>query len=262
MRAVSNASTLLALLVAVAGCSSTSSNDLGATGRVNLRLSTASTSASASSNLLSDVTVTQGSDVLVISNVEIVARKIKLEQQDGNCPAPVVESPDGSSKDADEDSTEECPNLSLGPVLLDPPLGDGAVSTFSVDLPAGTYDELKLQIHKPTSRSADVAFVTANPDFDGISIRVTGTFNGVPFTFTTALTAEVEVPFESPVVVADGGTTSVTMQLDVRSWFDAQGGGALVSPLNLTQQNRARIEQNIRSSFHVFRDENGDGKKD
>lgn len=258
MRVVHNASTLLALLVVAAGCSSTSPTDPSATGRVNLRLSTTSPTAA----LMSDVTVTQGSDVLVISSVQLVARKIKLEQKDGTCPTPVVESPDGTGKDADEDSTDECPNLRLGPVLLDPPLGLGAVSTFSVDLPAGTYDELKMQIHKPTSRSSDATFLMAYPDFSGVSIKVNGTFNGVPFTFTTALTAEVEVPFEAPVVVTDGGTTSLTMQLDVRGWFDAQGGGALVDPLNLTQQSRSRIEQNIRASFHVFRDENGDGEKD
>lgn len=249
-----------AVVLAAASCSSTSS-PVDGMGRVNVRLSSMATTGSGASLLAPGITVTLGGDVVAIEAVQLVARKLKLERANGSCPTPVVEST-GSGKESDEDDTAECPNLRLGPMLLVPPIGDGVAATFTVDLPVGTYDELDLQIHKPTSRSADVAFVAANPDFSGISIKVSGTFNGIPFTFTTDLTAEVETELETPVVVTEGGNTSLTLQLDVRGWFLAQGGGSLLNPATLTQQSRSRVEQNIRASFHAFRDENQDGRKD
>lgn len=262
MHPLLKATTALAVILAVAGCSSTSSSDLGPTGRVNFNLSTTPVGGSGGSALTADVIVNRGSDILVITDVQLVARKIKLERSNGTCPTPVLTSPDGSGRDADSDDTDECPNLRLGPLLLDPPLGEGAQTTFSVDLPAGSYHELKMQIHKPTSRSSDAAFLAANPAFSGISIKVMGTFNGAPFTFTTDLTAEVEMEFDSPVVVTEGGTTSLTLQLDVRGWFLAQGGAALLDPNTLSQQGRQRVEQNIRASFHTFEDEDEDGRRD
>ncbi|MEO5588630.1 MAG: hypothetical protein ABIS03_03505 [Gemmatimonadaceae bacterium] len=249
------------VMVAAAGCSSTSSSDEAGMGRVNVRLSTMSTSGSNASLLMPGITISQGADVMVIDKVQLVARKIKLERTNGTCPTPVVES-SGSGKESDEDSSDECPNLRLGPVLLDLPIGDGVAPLIAVDILAGTYDELKLQIHKPTSRPADAAFVAANPNFAGVSIRVEGTFNGAPYTFTTDLTAVVELEFETPVVVAEGGSTSLTLQLDVRSWFLGQGGGSLVNPLTLSQQGRSRVDQNIRASFRAFRDDNQDGRDD
>ena len=261
MRSLFQATTALALVLSAAGCSSTGSSD-GATGRLNFRLSTTPAGGFGASLLTPGVTVTLGADVLVITRVQLVARKLKFERTNGSCPTPVLTSADGSGKDADSDETADCPNLKLGPLLLDPPMTEGVVSTFSVDLPAGSYHELDMQIHKPTSNSSDAAFVAANPDFAGVSIKVAGTFNGLPFAFTTDLTAEVETEFATPIVLTVGGTKSLTLQLDVRGWFVAQGGGALLNPITLSQQSRQRVEQNIRASLHAFEDENQDGKRD
>ncbi len=262
MRPLLRATTSLVVIFAAAGCSSsTLPSNSGTTGRLSFQLSTTPKSVGASV-VNADITVLQGTDVLVITDVQLVARKIKLERSQGSCPTPIVTSPDGSGRDADSEDTPECPNLKLGPLLLDPPLTAGVQSTFSVDLPPGSYDKLEMQIHKPTSNSADATFLAANPAFSGVSIKVTGTFNGAPFTFTTDVTAEVETEFVAPVVVTVGGTTSLTLQLDVHGWFLAQGGGALLNPATLSQQNRQQVEQNIRSSFHAFEDENHDGRRD
>ncbi len=262
MRPLLNATTAIVLVLAAAGCSSsTLPSGSTTTGRLSFQLSTTPKSAGASV-VNADITVLQGSDVLIITDVQLVARKIKLERLNGSCPTPVVTSPDSSSRDGDSEDTPECPNLKLGPLLLDPPLAAGVQSTFSVDLPPGSYHKLEMQIHKPTSSSNDAAFLAANPAFTGVSIKVTGTFNGTPFTFATDVTAEVETEFTAPVVVTVGGTTSLTLQLDVRGWFLAQSGGALLNPATLSQQNRQLVEQNIRSSFHAFEDENHDGRQD
>ncbi len=262
MRPLLNATTVLALVLTATGCSSsTLPSNSGTTGRLSFQLSTTPTSVGASV-VNTDITVLQGSDALVITDVQLVARKLKLERSNGSCPTPIVTSPDSGGRDADSEDTPECPNLKLGPLLLDPPLTAGAQPTFSVDLPPGSYDKLELQIHKPTSSSADATFLAANPAFSGVSIKVTGTFNGTPFTFTTDVTAEVETEFAAPLVVTVGGTMSLTLQLNVRGWFLAESGGALLNPATLTQQGRQQVEQNIRGSFHAFEDENHDGRRD
>jgi len=245
-------SSCVAAVLLVAAALACSDNPAGPEGQgsVVFQLATTGTGATTAPSLA--VTVTRGTDVIVITDVQLVARKIKLEQEDGSCPANIEE-------DAEEEA--ECPNLKLGPLLLDPPIEEGADPTFTVDLPAGVYDELQLQIHKPAG-SNDVAFIAANPDFDGVSIRVNGTWNGTPFTFTTDLTQVIEIELEDPIVVEVDGETGLTLLLDVRSWFLDQGGGALLNPLALSQEALSRVEQNIRQSFHAFEDDDQNGAVD
>jgi hypothetical protein len=218
-------------------------------GTVVFQLATTGTGATTAPSLA--VSVTRGPDVIVITDVQLVARKIKLGQDDGSCPADIED---------DSEDGDECPPLRLGPLLLDPPVDEGADPTFTVDLPAGTYDELMLQIHKPTNNNEDAAFIAANPEFNGVSIRVNGTFNGTPFSFTTDLTQVVKIALDEPVEVVADGEVGLTLLLDVGSWFLDQGGNALLDPAALSQQDRSIIEQNIRQSFHAFEDDDADGE--
>ncbi len=246
------------LAVTLAACSTNPGTSPTGTGQLQLQLATTGTGATAQTPGVADGTVDRGTDVLVVSRVELVARHIKLKRVSGSCPAPDL-SDAGTSDTAD---SPDCPNLKLGPLLLDPPIAAGVTSAFSLSLPAGQYSELQLQIHKPTNHNSDAAFLAANPDFAGVSIKVTGQFNGLPFTFTTDLTAALEVVFDSPVDVMTAGTTSLTLLLDVRGWFLDPSGQALLSPLALSQQTRSQVEHNIRLSFHGFRDNDHDGKAD
>ncbi len=254
MQRASLGPTAMLLVLAGAACSTGPSD----TGRLEFQLATTGTGASTSPPALANVTVTRGGNIIVITQVQLVARKIKLQRANGSCPTPDL----SDAGDGDKDDLPGCPNLRLGPLLLDPPLVDGAETSFSIDLPAGTYDEVKLQIHKPTNHNSDATFVAANPGFMGVSIKVNGTFNGVPFTFTTDLTSVIEAEFNTPVEVVADGTTSITLLLDVRGWFLDAGGVALLSPLTLSQQGRQRVEQNIRTSFHAFKDDDHDGDAD
>lgn len=241
---------------ALAACSNGTTDPSG-TGTLHFQLATTGTGATTSA-ADAPASITRGADVIVVTSVQLVARKIKLERADGTCPT--ADLSDGG--EGDEEDADECPELKLGPLLLDPPLTAGAATSFSLDLPAGTYTELRLQIHKPTNHTNDAAFLTANPGFAGVSMKVMGTFNGAPFTFTTSITSEVEIELAHPVVVVADGSTSLTLLLDVNGWFLSQGGAALLSPLALTQQTRTQIEQNIRVSFRAFHDQDHDGHED
>ena len=254
---------VLAIVTGLAvGCSGQSAAPHGM-GRVVFQLATAE-SGSGNAPAAADVVISKGNNVVVISQVELVARKIRFRQQNAACAededqddAPAASEPAESPEHEDDD--EDCPVLKLGPLLLDPPLSDGAETTFTADVPAGTYTAIKLQIHQPRG-SRDQAFLAAHPDFDGVSIRVKGTFNGAPFTFDTGIEEEEEIHLTTPVVVADQGTTSFTLFLDVRGWFLDQSGAALVDPTSGAV--RSLIEHNIRSSFRGFEDDDHDGHDD
>lgn len=206
-----------------------------------------------------------GPDVLTITKVQVVARKIKLERAAGTCPADGTstgpEAGGSSGGEHHEAADHDCADIQLDPMLLEPPVDATALTVFSIDLPEGSYSELKIQIHRPTQDASDAAFLVAHPDFHDISIKVAGTFNGAPFTFTTPITAEVEIELPKPIDVVAGTPAALTLQVDLSSWFKAEGG-SLVSPIQPTEQIRARIEQNIRRSFHAFKDHDHNGQPD
>ena len=247
---------LVVATAAVAACSGGSTSPAGM-GRVAFQIATTATSSS-NGPAAADVVVSKGSNTVVVSQVQLVARKIRFRRVDASC----AEDPDQDRDEAENEAEEEeCPVLKLGPLLLDPPLTAGAVTVFTADVPVGTYSRIRLQIHKPRG-DRDQAFLAANPTFSNVSIRVKGTFNGAPFTFDTAIEEEEEIALSPPIVVTSDGTTAFTLFLDVRGWFLDQSGNALVDPTSPTSDIRRRIEQNIRTSFRAFRDEDRDGNED
>lgn len=193
-------------------------------------------------------------DQLVITNVELVAREIELEGNDGAC--------DDLSDDADSSSTE-CNEIELGPVLLELPLTPGATQTLSTAVSAGTYHEVKFKIDAPDDDAEDAAFRAAHPEFQDVSIRVSGTFNGNAFTFTSRIEAEQKLEFAAPLVVGDG-TVDLTIFVDVDRWFVTADGTALIDPaLALAgQPMQAVVENNIKASFQAFEDHDQDGVDD
>jgi hypothetical protein len=185
-----------------------------------------------------------------VSSVQLVARKIRLKPAGESCPEDAGEGEDGG-----------CANLWLDPVLLNLPVGNGAEVVFTVEVPAGTYRELQLQIHKPTGSAGDGDFLAAHPEFEGLSVRVTGTFNGEPFEYATSITSVVKIELDEAAAVAEGEVLAITLLVDVSSWFAAPGGG-LINPIDPSQQDQSRIDQNIRESFRAFQDDDADGEAD
>lgn len=252
----------LVVALAAAGCATGDGTTAPAAGngRVVFQVATTPMGASGVAGAAASVTVTKGTDVVVISDVQLVARRIRLERAPGSCSASASDGSGEHQGSGDQDSsTPSCPDLRVGPFLLTPPLTDGTETSFPADLPAGTYRELNVRIWHPSAKTEDDAFRAAHPEFATISIRVTGTFNGAPFTFTSDIQAEQDIEFPTAVVVASGATTNVTLLLDVKGWFLGHDGGLLLNPGTLDASTRAQVEQNIRASFRSFEDHDGDG---
>lgn len=197
-----------------------------------------------------DVTVTSGGNTLVITRVQMVLREVELKRTNSaTCP-----------DDAPGSSNDDCEELSLGPLLVDLPLSTTVLTPATIAIPAGTYRELELKLHKPGDDARDQAFKTANPTFADTSIRVQGTFNGQAFVFTSRVNEEMELEFNPPLTIGETGG-NVTVQVDPTTWF-RNSSGALISPVtaNAGGQNEGVVKTNIKASFRALEDHDRDGK--
>ena len=276
---------LLAVPIVLAACSAESGGPNVAMGRVNLAVSgrrSMFASSSASVVLSGDSTkITADSDTVIVRSVDLVVRRIELKPVetaacdtvgDGGEHADSAEHADTGSEHPDtagdngeaERDHDGCEEIKGGPVLVSLPLGDTAVMALvSVAAPAGQYDALEFKIHAPRL-PRDSAFLAANPGFDSISIKVTGTFSHkgtrTDFTFTSALEAEQEIGISPPLVVDASGTANVTLRFDISGWFAGPGGVGVVDPSNAA--NGGLINENIHRSINAFEDDNHDGHDD
>jgi len=251
-RTALRAAAVMAAAAAIAACSDSGSPSNAA--QVSFNLATRAAPAAVVSTAFAGTpeTYTDGSNTLVIDQVRLVLREIELKRVEAT--AACGESPGGDA----------CEKLEVGPILLDLPLGGagGAARVFSVQVAPGTYDEIEFEIHKP-SHDEDAAFVQAHPEFDGVSVRVTGTFNGQAFSYTTDLDAEEEIELSPPLVIPESAASDLTLFVDLDRWF-RDGTGGLVDPAsaNAGQSNEGLVENNIKSTLHAFEDENEDGADD
>ena len=249
-------------------------------------------SAMSPSLVATPLTYTDGSgNVLVIEQAQVVLKQVTFERADNATACPDGEhDPEhdaghhpvqGSNRhgpnqpgmssgsvafdaaDQDEaDGRDACNAQALGPILVDLPLNSRPEQQFAISIEPGTYTGVRFHIHKANSGS-EAAFLTDHPEFVGSSIRVAGTFNDEPFTYTTSLNAVQEQRFESPVTVDASGTTDVTLLVDLSTWFKGTDG-TLVSPATAMAggANEHLVWDNIRRSFHAFNDRNQDGHSD
>lgn len=199
--------------------------------------------------------ITLGNDTIILRSIEVVLREIELKRVEADSCDSIMDN-------------DDCEEFETGAVLATLPLGNVATETMvAVDAPPGMYDELEFKIHKPSS-SDDAAFIAAHPGFDGVSIRVSGTYSTAgtrsDFVFTSDLEAEQELEFSPPITVSEGAGTNVTLRVDVSTWFLNAGGTALVDPAsaNKGQANEGVVKDRIQASIDAFRDDDHDGHDD
>ena len=291
MRLTSLHATTIAALTLTAACS----GDLGpgASSTLNFRVSTqvgAASSGRASAGpgfdiAATPITLTANGHTLVITDVELVLKRITFLRADHATACPdgdhdaehhgsdVEEAKGGSDgndhdnegvdpesvthvdkpDNDDGDDRDACALLAVGPLLVSLPLGATSAQQFSVQVQPGTYIAVSYHLHKVTPDETD--FLAAHPDFAGKSIRVTGTFDGAPFTYTTSLNAHQRDRLDPPLTVDQSGTANVTLIVDVSSWF-SDGMGGVVDPATAAPGgvNQHLVWRNILRSFRVRHD--------
>lgn len=192
-----------------------------------------------------------GTDELLITRAQIVLREIEFEREDSLA---------GCTSSFDDDS---CEKVEVGPVLVDLPLNGSPLTQITATVPEGTFDEIEFELeHADDDSASERAFRAAHPEFNGLSVRVEGTFNGQPFTFVSSVRAELELEFDPPLVVGESGH-NVTVSVDLAGWF-RRTDGTLIDPrtANPGGANAGVVATNIRSSFDAFDDDDRDGRDD
>jgi hypothetical protein len=247
---------VLALAVAFGACdSSTGPNGPGAPLSLSLTVPGSGPAGSAGLFAAGDITISANGHTLVITSAEVVLREIEFERAEelAGCG-----DDEGEIEGSEDDSCEE---FETGPMLLTLPLDGSVVETNEVFVPAGQYDEMEYDIHKLGDDPLDVAFLAepGHEGLEGVSARIEGTWDGVPFTYTADIDVEVEMDFPIPIEVVDGGSYNVTLAVDVGSWF--YDGVDLIDPNTaLTgEPNEEVVENRIEASFEGFEDDDGDG---
>lgn len=196
--------------------------------------------------------IVSGTDTLVISSVKMIIDEVELER--------------GLSSECEDDGddtievTADCAELEAGPFLVDVPVSGASVAPVNVALPAGSYHELEMKLRQADSGD-DRAFLAAHPEMQGITVLVTGTYRGQPFTWRGNVEAELELDF-SPAMVVDG-SSNFAVNIDIGRWF-RDGSGAIIDPstAGTGSERFGTVAQNIRASFEVYEDDDRDGDDD
>ena len=196
---------------------------------------------------LVDTQVT-GTDTLIITSAQMVLREIELKAAE-TAACDVEPEPAG------------CEEVEVGPELVDLPLTSGVEQKFTVDIPPGMYSRIDFEVHKIESGDPiDDAFLALHPTFDGVSIRVVGTFNSTAFLYETDLNVEQELSLVPALTVVEGLDANITIRVDVDTWFRT-AAGALIDPAtaNKGEPNESEVNENVKNSLKAFEDDDRDG---
>ncbi|HEY4769729.1 MAG TPA: hypothetical protein VIH51_03865 [Myxococcales bacterium] len=210
---------------------------------------TRSSSAPVSFSVATATTATASSALVVAGNIDVQrvrlnVGRLKLEAKGSGTEfdGEHDDDHDGGMADGGTGDVGEV-EISQGPFLIDldaAALSAGAVTkVFDAQVPAGTYQELKLEIFPSAA-------------LQNASVIVDGTVAGKAFSFTSALLAKQK---KEGSFVVGGTTANITLLIDPQQWF-----GTAAAPLDPTvETNRAAIEDNIRRSIDVFQDDDHSG---
>lgn len=190
-----------------------------------------------------------GTDDLVITRAQIVLREIEFEYAD-------------SIPGCQPSWDDACEKIEVGPLLVELPLNGSLSTQLTATVPAGTFDEIEFELeHAHDDSASERAFRQRHPEFNGLSVRVEGTFNGQPFTFVSSVRAEMEIEFNPPIVVEQAGR-NITVSVDLARWFQ-RPDGSVIDPrtANPGGPNAGQVATNIRASFDAFGDDDRSGRR-
>ncbi len=177
-------------------------------------------------------------DVIVITEAKALLREIEFELE-------------GSGIEHE---------INAGPIVVHFNLS-GAVETISAGkIPAGVYDKVKFQIHKPEDNETppDPEFKEGESGNQRYSFIIKGTFNGNSFVYKSRKSANLVVNFSTPVNFQETGI-NLTMIFNSSIWF--RNGNMYLDPRNSSNDNL--IDDNLRNSFkRAFKDDDKDGHPD
>ncbi|HET6228735.1 MAG TPA: hypothetical protein VFE05_01575 [Longimicrobiaceae bacterium] len=275
--------TLPALMIgslALAACDSGTGGNTGA--QVALRMDV---QRGASANVLGGSAVTQtapaGSLVLTGSNgtltltdVRVIVSRFQLGDDCGHSGAHTDKGGDGEKHDSIEHAGKDCGQQFRSTAkFVKLPLGGGTVALADDQIPAGTYDRLKLKVDNldlddddddaTEHQGVQALFSTIRGEFPDwpakASLLAVGTFTpaagGAAVPFRTYFSAELrtDVMLDPALVITDDAATkTVSVTIDPSAWFKTADGKVLnLSAFDFaTTHQLVPFEVKVRDGMH------------
>lgn len=181
------------------------------------------------------IPVSGGGHTVDLQLVQVEFSEVVLERAEG---AFGGDSDGDSEADSDSDGPGNERFRQSG-VTVDLPLSGGVVTPITTTLPAGTYEEIEMDVAR---------------------LRLRGTYDGQSFDVTLPVDAELEMDFSPPFVVdSDDDRLNLTVTIDALGWF-RNADGSVVDPRALATDAdlRARFVSRVRASFRAFEDSDRD----
>ena len=188
-------------------------------------------------SIISDETVTDANEI-VITEAKCLIGEVELETE----------------------PSSESIHLQISPFAVNLNSLNTTQLVASVNIPEGTYNKIKFQIHKPEDNETppDPEFKTGESGSQRFSVIVKGIYNGNSFVYKSRKTANVVFPLNNSLVMQQG-SRNLTMIVNPSLWF--HNGSSILDPGESSNENQ--IDDNIKSSFRrIIRDDNRDGQPD
>jgi hypothetical protein len=241
----------LGTTITLGACSD--SAGLGRNASAQLAFSTSGVTASRAA--AASVPVTAGGHTLDLAGVSLTISRAELKRaQTDAChgddddtlmasgtAGAMATTSNGNGNDHGNDDNS-CAEVKVGATTIDLPLTGGVVTIPANTIPAGTFRELELRVSQ---------------------VELKGTFDGQAFDVTLPVNLRDEIEFSTPLVVAEGTATSITVNVPVNTWL-TNSDGSLVDPSKLLGNPAlsAAVRNRIAASFRAFEDRNHDGHDD
>lgn len=219
---------LFIILLAITGCGEDSSVNNNTGGN---------TEGNTSMSVKLDESIT-GSNYPVITEAKALITEVELETE-----------PSGTSHE-----------IHISPVVIYFNTGGQIVSVTAGNLPSGSWNKIKLKIHKPedTEPIPDPEFREGTSGNQRYSFIIKGTYNGNPFVYKSRKSAGIIINLNAPLNTGNG-SRNITLLVNPSLWFINNGN--VLDPGN--SSNDDLIDDNLKNSFkRAFRDDNKDGQPD
>ncbi len=190
--------------------------------------------ASATGATSADVIIASNGHVLDLRDADLTVADVRLERREAGGDEDSDSDSDGRRGDGDE-------IFHSGPETFELPLDGDVLTLFSAPIPAGTYDELEL----------DLAF-----------LRLRGIYDGEPFDVTIEVNRRLELKLRPPLVVGDGDE-NVTFVVDILPCL-RDPFGVPIDPrrLSIDASLRADVRDCIAQRHQAFEDHDHDADDD
>jgi hypothetical protein len=232
-------------LVAAAACSSSESTGVAGNAQTQLAF-VASGSANADVAAAAIVPISNGTHTLDFTAISLTIDRAELKRATTDSCTTDDEDDDGDDHGNHNGNADRnrgnCSELKVGPTVVDLPLTGNVVTVPADVIPAGTFRELELRVSQ---------------------VELKGTFDTAPFDVKIPVNARAEIEFDTPLVVADGTPTSITVNVPVNNIL-VNADGSFVDPNKILSNPSllALVKTRILASFHAFEDRDHDGRDD